>query len=192
MPNSDRWKEIAFSDFNCDAFRIWKEEHLVLAAGDFAANEYNAMAVGGGFLGFLWGVPAVMVLVRPQRRTFELLERYDTFTLSVFDSRYRDAVAELGAVSGRDVPDKLAAAGFTAVEAGRVEAPAIAEAELVIECRKTCRAALHGRDFCDKSLIESRYPGRDYHSCFFGRVLRIAGGDKYWNAEALLEHYGRH
>ena len=52
MPNSDRWKEIAFSDFNCDAFRIWKEEHLVLAAGDFAANEYNAMAVGGGFLGF--------------------------------------------------------------------------------------------------------------------------------------------
>lgn len=117
MPNSDRWKEIAFSDFNCDAFRIWKEEHLVLAAGDFAANEYNAMAVGGGFLGFLWGEPAVMVLVRPQRRTFELLERYDTFTLSVFDSRYRDAVAELGAVSGRDVPDKLAAAGFTAVEA---------------------------------------------------------------------------
>lgn len=83
MPNSDRWKEIAFSDFNCDAFRIWKEEHLVLAAGDFAANEYNAMAVGGGFLGFLWGEPAVMVLVRPQRRTFELLERYDTFTLSV-------------------------------------------------------------------------------------------------------------
>ena len=62
----------------------------------------------------------------------------------------------------------------------------------MIECRKTCRAALHGRDFCDKSLIESRYPGRDYHSCFFGRVLRIAGGDKYWNAEALLEHYGRH
>lgn len=59
-----------------------------------------------------------MVLVRPQRRTFELLERYDTFTLSVFDSRYRDAVAELGAVSGRDVPDKLGAAGFTAVEAG--------------------------------------------------------------------------
>lgn len=73
----------------------------MLAAGDFAANEYNAMAVGGGFLGFLWGEPAVMVLVRPQRRTFELLERYDTFTLSVFDSRYRDAVAELGAVSGR-------------------------------------------------------------------------------------------
>lgn len=36
----------------------------------------------------------------------------------LFDSRYRDAVAELGAVSGRDVPDKLAAAGFTAVEAG--------------------------------------------------------------------------
>ena len=131
MPESENWKEIDPAEFACSSFRIWKDDWLVLAAGDFPNGKYNAMTVGWGFFGCMWAEPAVTVFLRPQRYTLEILERYDTFTLSAFGPEYREALTLLGRVSGRENPDKLARAGLTPVPSVRVEAPSFAEAELV-------------------------------------------------------------
>lgn len=165
--------------FECGAFRIWGDDWLVLAAGDFAQGSFNAMTVGWGFFGTLWARPAVMIMVRPQRWTLRFLEQFDTFTLSAFDASLRPALGRIGKVSGRDVPDKLQQAGLTPVAASRVAAPGFEEAELVIECRKLYRETLAGKNFLDKSLVGSMYPERDYHVCFFGEVLAIRGTGKY-------------
>ncbi|MBS1368991.1 MAG: flavin reductase family protein [Lentisphaeria bacterium] len=192
MPESENWKEIDPSEFACSSFRIWKDDWLVLAAGAFPGGAFNAMTVGWGFFGCMWGEPAVTVFLRPQRYTLEVLDHCDTFTLSAFDPKYRQALTAIGGSSGREVPDKLARAGLTPVRSEEVEAPSFAEAELVLECRKLFRTELTGRNFIDKSLINAHYPERDYHVCFIGRVVRIAGDEKYLNSEALLKNYGGH
>ncbi|WP_294480074.1 flavin reductase [uncultured Victivallis sp.] len=185
MRDSETWKEINPSEFVCRPFRAWKEDWFALAAGEFPGGPCNAMTVGWGFLGCMWAEPAVTVFLRPQRYTLEILERYDTFTLSAFGPEYREALMLLGRVSGRENPDKLARAGLTPVPSVRVEAPSFAEAELVLECRKLYRAELSGRGFLDKSLIGRHYPERDYHICMVGQVVRVAGDEKYVNPEAL-------
>ena len=185
MRDSETWTEIDPSEFVCRPFRAWKEDWFALAAGEFPGGPCNAMTVGWGFFGCMWAEPAVTVFLRPQRYTLEILERYDTFTLSAFGPEYREALTLLGRVSGRENPDKLARAGLTPVPSVRVEAPSFAEAELVLECRKLYRAELSGRGFLDKSLIGRHYPERDYHICMVGQVVRVAGDEKYVNPEAL-------
>ncbi|WP_294503040.1 flavin reductase [uncultured Victivallis sp.] len=192
MPESENWKEIDPAEFACSSFRIWKDDWLVLAAGEFPNGKYNAMTVGWGFFGCMWAEPAVTVFLRPQRYTLEILDHCDTFTLSAFAPEYRRALTAIGRVSGREEPGKLAKAGLTAVRSARVEAPSFAEAELVLECRKLYRAEMSGRHFLDKSLIGRHYPERDYHVCVIGKVVRIAGDEKYLNPEALMKQYGGH
>ncbi len=60
----------------------------------------------------------------------------------------------------------------------KTAAPAFAEAELVIECRKIYRDALEPKGFLDPQ-IESNYPQKDYHSVYFGEIVAIRGEAKY-------------
>ncbi len=173
---------IAPADFRCDSFEIWGNRWLVLAAGDVERGSYNAMTVGWGFFGTMWGKPAVMAVVRPQRYTMEFLKDSGCFTLNAFAPEHRAALALLGRSSGRDVPDKIAQSGLTPVRARKVEAPAFAEAELVLECRQLYRGRFMGKEFCDKSLIAANYPDGDYHITLIAEVLRISGTDQYRNA----------
>ena len=69
------WMEISPEEFRCDAFQVWGDNWLALAAGDFEEKRFNAMTVGWGFFGTMWAAPAVMVVVRPQRHTYGLIQR---------------------------------------------------------------------------------------------------------------------
>ena len=53
---------------------------LVSAAGD---GKPNAMTIGWGTVGVIWGKPIFVVLVRPSRYTYSLLEASDSFTVCV-------------------------------------------------------------------------------------------------------------
>ena len=74
------------------------------------------MTISWGSLGVMWGRPFVQVVVRPQRYTFEFMERYQTFTLCAFPRQYHQALSLLGTKSGRD-GDKIAEAGLTPTSA---------------------------------------------------------------------------
>jgi flavin reductase (DIM6/NTAB) family NADH-FMN oxidoreductase RutF len=156
---------------------LWNKQSLILTAGDFAAGHYNAMAVGWGSFGTMWDRPIAMVVVRPQRYTYEFIEKYDTFTLCAFPPGYRKAVDLIGTKSGRD-GDKIAEAGLTAVAAGAVAAPIFAQAELVVECRKIFRTVYEPSQFIDPS-IDRNYLKKDYHRVYFGEILAVAGIESY-------------
>ena len=174
-----RLPEIDPAEFSCGAFRVWGDDWLLLAAGDFEHGNYNAMTVGWGFFGTLWAVPAVMVMVRPQRYTLEFLKEYPRFTLSAFPAEFRPALGLIGKHSGREMPDKIERAGLTPVPARFATAPAFLQSELLLECRTLYQDELSGRNFQDKSIIGKMYPERDYHICFYAEVERIAGTEKY-------------
>jgi len=156
---------------------LWDVQNLLLTSGDLAAGSYNAMTVGWGSLGWMWRMPFVQVVVRPVRYTYEFIERYPTFTLCAFPQACRPALQLLGTRSGRD-GDKIAASGLTPEAAETVAAPAYAQAELVLECRK-----LYWHDFEPDHFLDERiarvYPRLDYHRVYYGEVLAAWGEPIY-------------
>jgi flavin reductase (DIM6/NTAB) family NADH-FMN oxidoreductase RutF len=168
---------IPFDRFASKVFHLFDEQWLVLTAGDFAQGKFNAMTISWGSLGIIWGRPFVQVVVRPTRHTHGFMERFGTFTVTAYPESCRRALNVLGSKSGRD-GDKIAEAGLTPVASTQVAAPAFAEAELVLECRKLYHSPLDPRHFLDPA-IESNYPKKDYHTVYFGEIVAIRGVAKY-------------
>lgn len=156
---------------------LWGSQWPVLTAGDFAAKRFNSMTVGWGSLGLMWGIPFAQVVVRPHRYTFEFMEAYETFTLSVFPEKYRPALQILGSTSGRD-GDKIAASGLTPQASTKVAAPGYAEAELILECRKIYWDDMDCSRFLDPR-IEKNYPKKDYHRIYYGEILAVYGAPSF-------------
>ena len=169
----ENMKKIAPAAFNPEIFNFFSQRWLLLCAGDFKSGEYNCMTIGWGFLGTMWGQPAVTVAVRPQRRTLEFLEHFDTFTCCSFPEKYRDALNFLGSVSGYANPRKITDAGLTPAEASSVAAPAFAEADCVIEAVTKTISSLGAPSFRDKKLIRDFYPERDFHRIVIGTISAI-------------------
>jgi len=147
---------------------------LLLTAGDFATRQFNSMTIAWGSFGTIWYKPFVQVVVRPARYTREFLEKYDTFTLCAFPAQYKAALQLLGSKSGRD-GDKIAESGLTPVACDKASAPAFAEADLVIECRKIYWQDFDPTHFLDPS-IEGFYAKQDYHRIYYGEILAIGQG----------------
>jgi flavin reductase (DIM6/NTAB) family NADH-FMN oxidoreductase RutF len=150
---------------------------MLLAAGDFAAGTWNAMTVAWGSFGTMWGLPFAQVVVRPQRYTREFMDAYDTFTLTAYPKAFHAALEVMGSRSGRQ-GDKAAASGLTPVAAEHVAAPAFAEAELVLECRK-----LYAQRMTPEAILDDRakrcYPQADYHHIYFGEIVCARGVAAY-------------
>ena len=156
---------------------LWDTQHLLLTSGDFAQGSFNAMTIGWGSIGVMWGIPFVQVVVRPVRYTYEFMERYDTFTVCAFPEKFAEALELLGTKSGRD-GDKITEAGLTPVAATKVQAPAYAQAELVLECRKIYWDDMKNDHFLI-SKIERKYPRKDYHRIYFGQIVAVLGEEHF-------------
>jgi flavin reductase (DIM6/NTAB) family NADH-FMN oxidoreductase RutF len=156
---------------------LWDIQSLVLTSGDFEQCSFNAMTVGWGSFGVMWGTPIVQVVVRPTRYTYEFMERYDMFTVCGFPLKYEEALRILGTKSGRD-GNKIAEAGLTPIQSTKVAAPSYAEAELVLECRKIYWDDMKNTHFL-KAQIEEKYPRKDYHRIYYGEVLASLGEKQY-------------
>jgi len=141
---------------------------LVSAAGD---GRPNAMTIGWGTVGVIWGKPIFVVLVRPSRHTYSLLEASDSFTVCVPSRAMVDAVDFCGTRSGRD-HDKFEACDLTALPSTQVRAPGIAGCPVVYECQ-----VVHTNDVVPPSLAAaikaSAYPRGDFHRLYFGQILAV-------------------
>ena len=159
------------------AHDLFANQWLLLAAGDFASGQFNAMTIAWGSIGTMWNKPFVQVVVRPQRYTRKFMDEIDTFTVCAFRPAYRSALQLLGVKSGRD-GNKIAESGLTLAAATVVAAPIFAEAALAIECRKTYCQEMDPKGFINPA-VASNYPDRDYHRIYFGEILAITGTGEY-------------
>jgi len=158
-------------------YHLWEHQWLLLTGGDFSTGRFNSMTVGWGSFGCMWGKPFALAVVRPTRHTYQFMEQHDSFTLCAFPPELRPALQIMGTRSGRDT-DKVALSGLTLVASECVAAPAFAEAELVVECRKIYWDDIKPDHFLDPD-IERHYPRKDYHRMYFGEILTIRGVEKY-------------
>jgi flavin reductase (DIM6/NTAB) family NADH-FMN oxidoreductase RutF len=163
-------------------FHTFDSRWMLLAAGDFARKDFNAMTISWGSLGVVWGKPFAQVFVRRSRYTCQFMEKSQSFTLSVFPEEQRKGLSYCGSHSGR-LGDKLPVAGFTPVASLCVPAPGFDEAELLIECRTMYFSDLVPAHFLDQS-IQTNYPvPQDYHRIFFGEVVAASGIAAYLAAD---------
>lgn len=137
----------------------------------------NTMTIGWASIGYMWRKPVFTVLVRPQRHTFDMIQKADSFTVSVpTKNALKKELAFAGTASGRDV-NKFEGHGLTAVPAQEVNAPIIQECGLHFECRKLLTQDMTP-DRMDPELVSGIYAPGDFHTMFFGEILRCYTTDE--------------
>lgn len=130
----------------------------------------NTMTIGWGSAGIYWGKPVCVVLVRPQRHTYSLIENADEFTVSVPTTNpLKEELAFAGTQSGRDY-DKFQGHGLTAVPGQKVNTPIVGECGLHLECKIVHRQVLQ-EDAKDQPTFTRAYPLKDYHIMYWGEIV---------------------
>ena len=149
---------------------------LLLASLD-PEGKPNAMTIGWGTVGIVWGRPMFAVLVRPSRYTYECIEAIGDFTVNVPSPDMVDAVELCGTVSGRD-HDKFAECGLTAGQSQTIISPYIDECELVYECQVVQHTDVVPENFAPE-IIDQFYAGGDFHRIYFGEILRTLAEEDF-------------
>jgi flavin reductase (DIM6/NTAB) family NADH-FMN oxidoreductase RutF len=143
----------------------------LLLTGAGADGVPNTMAIGWGIMGVIWGKPMFVVLVRPSRFTYSLIEECGDFTVNVVPPAMRQVVEYCGTRSGRDV-DKFAEQPITGEPAQTVNSPVIAESAIVYECQ-----VVHTNDVNPdglvKEIVDSAYAKGDFHRLYYGEIMKV-------------------
>lgn len=127
-------REIALYDvdFGGSIFEKISKKWLLVTAG--TEDKCNTMTASWGGLGVIWHKDVATIYIRPERYTYEFIEKEDYFTLSFFGDDFKSVLAKCGSTSGRDV-DKVKEHGLT-VKASDKGGVYFDGADLVLVCRK--------------------------------------------------------
>lgn len=150
-----------------NVFKLIGEQWMLVTAGN--AEKFNMMTASWGGLGFLWNRPVAFVFIRPQRYTFDFVERNEGFTLSFFGEEYRKVLQLCGTKSGREI-DKVAETKLTpfATPSGNM---AFEEASLVLDCRKCYIDMIEKGNFIDYETVARWYPHEDFHKMYVAEII---------------------
>ncbi|MDD3846729.1 MAG: flavin reductase family protein [Syntrophorhabdaceae bacterium] len=160
------FQEIKPENIGHNPFKLIGRDWMLITAG--TKDSFNTMTGAWGGLGIMWNKRVAVCVVRPNRYTYEFMERSGSFSLSFFDEQYRDALTYCGTKSGRDV-NKVAQTGLTPVFGE--DTIYFAQASLVIECRKVYYQDIEPRNFLAGEM-DGFYPEKDYHRMYVGEILR--------------------
>lgn len=113
--------------------------------------------------------PMIGISIRPGRHSHPMIKQTGEFVVNIPSADQVRVVDYVGSVSGRDVEDKFAAAGLTAVPASLVKAPLVKECPMNIECkvRKTLSLGTH--------------------DLFLGEVVAVHANEEVLRADGTLD-----
>lgn len=144
------------------------DEWALITAGN--EEKCNTMTVSWGGLGVMWGKPVAFIFIRPQRYTYEFIEKCDRLSVSFFGGEYKKELGVCGAKSGRDI-DKFAETGLTpAFENG---VPFIEQAETAFICKKLACQDIDPEGFIDTEIDSKWYPAKDYHRMYVCEIEKV-------------------
>ena len=145
---------------------VWMESNWGLVTAK-AEGKVNAMTVAWGAFGNVWWKKTVILYIRPQRCTKELMDREGHFTLTFF-AGHKKEMTYLGSNSGRDVPDKIERAGLhTAELEGQ---PTFEEGRYVLILKTLYRQPMEQQCFADPALGMENYPDKDYSEIYIAEI----------------------
>lgn len=153
-------------------FDLIGKEWMLVTAG--TPEKFNTMTASWGGLGFLWNKPVAFIFIRPERYTYDFIEREERLTLSFLGKEHQDIHQICGKKSGRDC-DKVKESGLCPVttEAGNVT---FSQARLTLEGRKLFVSDMKPEMFLDSSLLKRWYsdqPGGSFHRIYIIEIENI-------------------
>ncbi|WP_300700403.1 flavin reductase family protein [Bacteroides sp.] len=148
-------KPIAIKDLNENFFQTIGKEWMLVTAGD--KEQFNTMTASWGSIGFLWNKPVVFVFIRPERYTFEFIEKSEYFTLSFLGEENKAIHKICGSKSGREV-DKVKETGLKPIitEKGNIF---FEQGRLNLECRKLYSDTIKEECFIELEACKQWYGG---------------------------------
>jgi flavin reductase (DIM6/NTAB) family NADH-FMN oxidoreductase RutF len=119
--------------------------------------------------------PMVMVGIKPEKYTHELIERDKEFGINIPTKEQIALVRTCGAVSGRDVADKYGKAGVTPFCGTKIRSRLIQECPVNMECKVVHKVGFKGT-----------------HQWFIGEVLAVHIADAYTRDQPLTYWSGEY
>lgn len=132
-------------------------------------EKVNSMTIAWGSIGFMWNKPIFMVMVRPQRYTYEIIEKSNEFTITIPYEDVKDAIGFLGSKSGRDM-DKLSELKINTCKGEEIDTPVLDMKGMHFECKIVYKTEMTNENL-DSDIDMSKYPIKDYHTLYFGEIV---------------------
>lgn len=165
-------KEINIRELKDNFVKMISNDWALLTAGK--SDDFNTMTVSWGGIGELWNKDVCFVFVRPQRYTYEFMEKNDYFSLSFFGGEYKKELGVCGSKSGRDI-DKMAETGFIPVNLG--EATGFEQAKVNVVLKKLAYQDMKPDGFVDESIMNN-YANNDFHRVYVGEIVKVVLNDE--------------
>ncbi len=160
------FEKVSAEELNENFIDLIGNKWMLITASD--GEKANTMTASWGGVGELWNKNVSFSFIRPTRYTYEFVEKSDYYTLCFFDEEYREKLAYLGKVSGRD-EDKISKMGLTVVKDGDISY--FDEAKYVLVCRKLYKDDIEMENFTDMSFGEKIYTEGNLHRMYVGEIL---------------------
>lgn len=160
-------KEISIKELKTNPVKMISEDWALLTSGNM--ESFNTMTISWGGVGELWGKDVAFVFVRPQRYTYEFMEKYDKFTLSFFGGEFKQEMTVCGRKSGRDI-DKIKETSLIPNEFDG--AVGFAQAKTVFVMKKLAYQDIDKSGFIDSSIMNN-YASNDFHRVYIGEIEKV-------------------
>lgn len=163
-------KQIEVKDLTENFFETISKEWMLVTAG--TPEHFNTMTASWGGIGFLWNKPVAFVFIRPERYTYEFVERNEYLTLSFLGDENRQIYNICGSTSGRDT-DKVKETGLKLLPtpAGNIT---FEQSRLTLECRKLYSRMLDPESFIDKQPLEKWYgENNGMHKMYIVEIVNV-------------------
>lgn len=161
------FKKVNINSLSENYFNTLNNDNALLTAGN--KDNFNTMTISWASFGFLWNRPVIFCFVRPQRYTFEFMNKNHYFTLSFFDSEYKKALDYCGSHTGRNT-DKMKETELVSYATGLGNI-IYEQIRLAFECKKLYADNINPEAFIDQSIIKSSYQKNDFHRMYIGEIV---------------------
>lgn len=162
------FREILPEQITDNPFKLIGRDWGLVTAGD--SDSFNTMTISWGGVGIMWNKPVTFAFIRPQRYTFEFIEKSGKLSICFFDEEYRKALSLCGTKSGREI-DKPREAGLTPAFTDD-GVPFFEEARLVLVCEKLYAQDLNEQSIV-KEFVKDSYSGNDYHKMYVSEIKKV-------------------
>lgn len=171
-PFSELFDTIDVRNIKEDVFTLVGEDYGILTAG--TPEKSNSMVTSWGGWGIVFGKPGVFHFLRSNRYTLELMREQQTYTVSYFDSEFKDDIMQFGMKSGSD-SDKMKETKLTAVQTPDGN-PAYKEAKIILECRLAEVTTVAPEDFYNdedrKFVTDAHAETGDWHKLVLSQITK--------------------
>ncbi len=165
------FKEIKPEELSWNPFTQIGKGWFLVTAGD--EEKSNTMTVSWGGLGVWWGKDAATIYIRQNRCTKEFIDGAERFTISALPESFKKELGYMGSHSGHD-GDKWAATGLHPYAVDGTAA--VAEADVILVCKKLLAAKLDSTTFIDDTMEKRWYDGGEagnFHTMYIGEIEKV-------------------